>query len=42
MEDDTEGTVSDDFTVCIGEFFLVACFAIGGDDLDDLARIVDG
>ena len=41
LEDDTKGTVSDDFAVGIGDLPLVAGLAIRGDDLDDLARIID-
>ena len=36
LEDDTKGTVSDDFAVGIGDLPLVAGLAIRGDDLDDL------
>ena len=41
LEHDTEGAVSDDFAVGIGDFSLVAALAVGGDNLDDFARIID-
>ena len=41
LENDTKGTVSDDLAVCIGDFALFSTLAIRGDDLDDLARVVD-
>ena len=42
LEDDAEGAVSYDLAIGIGEVLLVAAFAVGGDDLDDLAGIIDG
>ena len=41
LEDDAEGAVADDFAVGVGEISLGVGFAIGCDDLDDLAGIVD-
>ena len=41
MEDDSEGTVADDFAVGIDEILDVAGLAIGGDNADDLARVVN-
>lgn len=42
LEDDTEGAVSDDFAVCIGNVHCVARLSFGGDDFDDLPGVVDG
>lgn len=42
LEDDTKGAVADDFAVGVDKITGVARLAIGGDNLDDLARIVDG
>lgn len=41
LEDDTEGAISYDLAVGIGEVLLVASLAIRGDDFDDLAGIID-
>ena len=41
LENDTERTVSDDLAIGIGDFSLLARLAIGSDDLDDLAGIVN-
>ena len=42
LEDDTERAIADDFAVGVDEITGVSRFAVGGDDLDDPARIVDG
>lgn len=42
LEDDTEGTVADDLAVGVDEILDVAGSAIGGDDADDLAGVIDG
>lgn len=41
LKDDAEGAIAYDFAVCVGDFFLVACSAIGGDYSNDLVRVVD-
>lgn len=40
LKDDTKRTISDDFTVGVGDVPGVARFAIRGNDFDDLAWIV--
>lgn len=42
LEDDTEGAIADDFAVGVNEVALVAGLAVRGNNLDDLAGIVDG
>ena len=42
LEDDTKGAVSYDLAIGIGEILLVSRFAVRGDDLDDLAGIING
>lgn len=42
LEDDTEGAVSDDFAVCIGNVHCVTRLSFGGDDFDNLPGVVDG
>ena len=42
LEDDTEGAVSYDLAIRIGEVLLIPALAVGGDNLDDLAGIIDG
>ena len=42
LEDDAEGAISDDFAVGVDEITGLSRLAVGSDDLDDLARIVDG
>ena len=41
LKDDSEGSVSYDLAIGIGEIFLVSRLAVGGDDLDDLTRIIN-
>ncbi len=41
LEDDAEGAVSGDLAVAVRELAGFAGLAIGGNDLDDLVRVVD-
>ena len=42
LKDDTKRAIADDFAVGVDEITSVSGLAVGGDDLDDLAWIVDG
>ena len=42
LEDDAEGAIADDFAVGVDEITSVSLLAVRGDDLYDLAGIVDG
>lgn len=42
LEDDAEGAIADNLAICVDEIAGITRLAVGGDDLDDLARIVDG
>lgn len=42
LEDDTEGAISDDLTVGVGDVRVLASLSVGCDDFDDLPRVVDG
>ena len=42
LEDDAEGAIADDFAVGVDEITGLSRLAVGSDDLDDLAGIVDG
>ena len=42
MEDNAEGAIADDFAVGVDEITSVSRLAVRGDDLYDLAGIVDG
>lgn len=41
LENDTEGTVSNDLAIGVGDLFLVTGPTVGGDDFHDLVGVVD-
>ena len=42
LENNTEGAVSDDLAVGVGDVSRFACLSIRSDDFDDLSRVIDG
>jgi hypothetical protein len=42
LEDDTEGSVADDFAVGVGDVFGLSGLSVGGNDFDYLVGLVDG
>ena len=41
LENDTEGAISNNLAISVGDFLLVARLSVGSYDFDDFVRVID-